>query len=196
MEGNRKRTSLIRLSGLAAMAGGVVFFVATVSLWVLTNRLDFVLDDESYVEPVYASLPLVAMVATATIAALYFRAKIHRGWLALVASLVSFVGIGMVLVYVLTVMLGLLSFSVPEELVLLGMLLGTLGLVALGLVTINIGGRVLPRWCGAALVAGSPLSAFLGPLWGGIVLGAAWALVGYALFRAGTHRQMRSSRVR
>ena len=193
---NVRRTGLIRLGGLAAMAGGVVFFLATVSLWVLTNRLDFVLDDESYVEPVYASLPLVAMVAVASIAALYFRAKIRRGWLALVASLVSFVGIGMVLVYVLTVMLGLLGFSMPEELVLLGMLLGTLGLVALGLVTINIGGRVLPWWSGAALVAGSPPSAFLGPLWGGIVLGAAWALVGYAIFRAGTRHTQQPSRVR
>src|SRR5215210_1776417 len=95
-------SKLIRLGGLAAMVGGVVFFAATVSLWVLVNRLDFVLDDESYVEPVYASLPLVAMVAVASIATLYFRAKIRRGWLALVASLVSFVGIGMVLVYVLT----------------------------------------------------------------------------------------------
>jgi hypothetical protein len=178
------------------MVGGVVFFAATVSFWVLGNRLDFVLNDESYVEPVYALLPLVAMVAVTSIAALYSRAKIHLDWLALVAALVSFVGIGMVLVYVLTVTLGLLSFSVPEEIVLLGMLLATLGLVSLGLVTINIGGRVLPRWCGVALVTGSPPSAFLGPLWGGLVLGGAWALVGFASFRAGTRHNQQSLRVR
>jgi hypothetical protein len=97
----------------------------------------------------------------------------------------------MVLVYVLTVLLGLLDFSVTEEFALSGVLLATVGLVALGLVTINMGARVLPWWCGVALIGGSPPSAFLGR-----PLGGAWTLVGYALFRASTHRQMRPSWVR
>ena len=189
-------SSLIRVGGLAAMGGGVVFFAATVGSWVLVNPLGVVLDDESYIAPIFALLPLVAMVAVASIAALYTRVGGRRGWLASAASVLSFVGLAMVLVYVLTVMLGLLSFSVPEELVLLGMLLATVGLVALGLLVINVGGRVLPWWCGAALVAGSPPFAFLGPLWGGVLLGGAWALVGYAIFRAGTHHTRQPSRVR
>ena len=189
-------SSLIRLGGLAAMGGSVVFFAATVGSWVLMNPLGVFLDDESYIAPIFALLPLVAVVAVASVAALYARVGGRRGWLASAASVLSFVGLAMVVVYVLTVMLGLLSFSVPEELVLLGMLLATLGLVALGLMVINVGGRVLPRWCGAALVAGSPPFAFLGPLWGGVLLEGAWALVGYAIFRAGTHGTRQPSRVR
>ena len=189
------RTGLIRLGGLAAIVGGIAFVATTLSLGALANRLGLGLDDES-VAPIYALLPLVAMVALVSIAALYVREGQRRGWLALVASLVSFIGIGMVLVYVLTVLQGLLDFTVTEEFALLGVLLATVGLVALGLVTINMGALVLPWWCGVALIVGSPPFAFLGRPLGGVLLGGAWTLVGYALFRAGTHRQMRPSWVR
>ena len=188
-------TNLIRSGGLAAMAGGIAFVATTLSLGAVANRLGLGLNDES-VALIYALLPLVAVVAVASIAARYVQEGQRRGWLALVASLVAFIGIGMVFVYVLTVLLGLLDFSVTEEFALLGVLLATVGLVALGLVTINIGARVLPWWCGVALIVGSPPFAFLGRPWGGVLLGGAWTLVGYALFRAGTHRQTRPSRVR
>ena len=68
----------------------------------------------------------------------------------------------------------------------------------MGLGVVTMVRRVLPWWCGIALIVGSPGLAFAGLL-GGLfvaVAGAAWALVGFAVFRAGTHRQMRSSRVR
>lgn len=188
------RSSIIRSAGLTTMAGGIAFVAATLSLEALANRLGLGLNDES-VAPIYALLPLVATVAVASIAALYVQEGQRRGWLALVASLVSFIGIGMVFVYVLTVLLGLLSFSVTEEFALLGVLLATVGLVALGLVTINMGARVLPWWCGVALIVGSPPFAFLGRPWGGVLLGGSWAVVGYAIFRAGPPQAERPSQV-
>jgi hydrogenase/urease accessory protein HupE len=126
-----------------------------------------------------------AMVAMASIAALYARGMERHGWLMFVTSLVSFIGLGMMLVYALAALPGL-SFPIAQELIYLGVLLATVGLVVLGFVVMAVKSeQALPRWCGAAIIAGSPPFAFLGPLWGGVLLGVAWALVGYALFRAG-----------
>jgi hypothetical protein len=75
--------------------------------------------------------------------------------------------------------------------------LATFGAMGLGAVT--IGARVLPLWCGVALVVGGPgvlLAGLLGELWAAIA-GVAWATVGYAIFRAaGQRRTERPSRVR
>jgi hypothetical protein len=66
--------------------------------------------------------------------------------------------------------------------------LAVLGGIGLGAVT--VAARVLPWWCGVALIVGSlgfaPAS-LLGELWVTLV-GVAWALVGSAVFRATTNR--------
>ena len=86
----------------------------------------------------------------------------------------------------------------------LGLVLVTFGL--LGLATLTIVARVLPWWCGAALVVGSPLGVVLGMLFLWplgldetaliLPLGASWALVGFAIFRAAGRRTERPARVR
>ncbi len=87
-----------------------------------------------------------------------------------------------------------LAFRDTEFLVVLGLTLATLGLIALGIVTIN--GRVLPLWCGVALMAGNPLVGFFLAIWFGGLLGVPWLVVGYAIFRAAKRGPERPSRVR
>ncbi len=69
-----------------------------------------------------------------------------------------------------------------------GALVVIVGFVALGIAT--VAARVLPWWCGAALMV-FPIFPALGPL-GGVP----WVVVGYALFRAGSRLPEQPSRVR
>jgi hypothetical protein len=79
---------------------------------------------------------------------------------------------------------------VAMDLFLFGLLVATIGILALGAAT--IAARKVPWWGGVALIAGSPpVAIFLGPL-----LGVPWALVGYAVFRAAGRLPERPSRVR
>jgi hypothetical protein len=76
------------------------------------------------------------------------------------------------------------------NLFLIGLLVATIGILALGVAT--IAARKLPWWCGAALITGSPpVALFLGPL-----MGVPWVLVGYAVLRAGGRRTQQPPRVR
>jgi hypothetical protein len=189
-----ERTGVIRLGGLLATIGGVAFLAVSVSVLASFYIFGFALNDESYLSPIFALVLLAAIVAVASVVALYVREIGPQGWLVLATALVSFIGLGILFYYSLTTSPGL-AFPVPEGLIFLGALLATLGLVALGIVVISVRGA-LPWWCVAALIAGSPLSAFLGPLAGGLLIGVAWALVGFATFRAGAHQAEQPSRVR
>lgn len=188
------RTSLILLGGLLATVGGVAFIAANASVWglvILFDR-DF---GESYLTPLIALVLLVAIVAVASIVALYVRGMGPEVRSVLVTALVSFIGLGMLFYYSIAGSLGL-PLPVPDGLILWGALLTTIGLVAMGIVVMISVGRVLPWWCGVALIAGSPLFAFLGPILGLFAIGIAWALVGFAIFRAGAHQAEQPSRVR
>ena len=187
------RTGLIRLGGLLATVGSVAFLAVGVSVLASFYIFGFALNDESYLSPLFALVLLAAIVAVVSVVALYVRERGPQGWLVLATAVVSLGGLGMLFYYFLAVSPGL-SFPVPEGLIFLGALLATLGLVALGIVVISVRG-VLSWWCGAALIAGSPLSAFLGPLSGGLLIGVAWALVGIAIFLAARRRTAQASRV-
>jgi hypothetical protein len=194
---------LIRLGGLASMVGGVVY--AGVGLV-----------EERLVEYLYymgnigdgfiaVSLPLGAMAAIAAVHALQ---RESYGWMGTVVSLTAFVGLALA-TGALTV--GVVSASPDLDslftVLIVGLLVATVGIVLLGGLTVATG--VLPRWCGVALMAGSPVGVFLTMLpsaaSGGVfTLGGAfqalggvpWVLVGYAVFRAGGRQAQQPSRVR
>ncbi len=69
-------------------------------------------------------------------------------------------------------------FSDPGFGFLVGLLLVSLGLVLLGVATLQA--RVLPRWCGVGLIALVVFSA-LGAFGGFVVVGLIWLALGYAL---------------
>jgi hypothetical protein len=100
------------------------------------------------------------------------------------------------------------TVTVAIVLLVLGVLAATVGIVGLGIVTISAG--VLPRWCGIAIIAGSPpgvgiLFVYLIPLGmagilpgvvGWALVGLPWVVVGYAIFRAAARRTEQAARVR
>jgi hypothetical protein len=198
-----KRGGLIRLGGLAAMVGGVVY--AGVGL--VEEQLAVYLYYMGNIGGGFVAvlLPLGAMAAIAALHAL------HRGRYGLRGALVSltaFVGLALA-TGALTV--GVISASPAlDSLVnalLIGLLVATVGLALLGGLTIATG--MLPWWCGVALIAGSPVGVFLTmilsvALGGTVLLGGAlqalggvpWVLVGYAVIRAGGLQTQQPSRVR
>jgi hypothetical protein len=103
------------------------------------------------------------------------------------------------------------AFFLGIGLLTVGVVVESTGIVLLGIVTIVA--RVLPRWCGIALIAGSPpgvaiLFMFLAPLAmvgnlpsgsgqiGWVLAGIPWIVVGYAAFRAATRQAQQPSRVK
>ena len=169
---------LIRLGGLAAILGGVAYTAVGLLVPFLQSLL-FI---------------LLAPGAMAAIAALHVLQKERYGLLGALASLTAFIGVTFILVSNLGVTEGL-AWPLPELIFSVGSLVAAVSMSVLGAVTIVA--RELPRWCGASLVVGGIIFA------GWLVLpmvwpleGVAWALVGYAVFRAGARRSERPSRVR
>jgi len=178
------------------MVGGVVFLAEEVIVGILVNRFGFALEDESYLAPFDVLLLAGALAATVSIAALYALGGKLYGRLVLLAALVAFLGLGMEFVYMLAVV-PRISLPVNDGLYYSGLFVGTLGLLALGFLTLTtrltVTSRVLPWWGSAALLAASPSFAyFLVP---GAVVGTAWVVVSFAIFRAGAHQAEQPSRV-
>jgi hypothetical protein len=199
-----KSTGLIRLGGFAAMVGGVVY--AGVGL--VEERLAEYLYYMSSISYGFVAvlLPLGAMAAIAALHALQRQCYGLRG---AVVSLTAFVGLALAT--------GALAVGVTStdpdvdvlfNALLIGLLVATVGIVLLGGLTIAMG--MLPRWCGLALMAGSPVGVFVtmlpsAALGGAFPLGGAfqalggvpWVVVGYAVFRAaGARLSEQPSRVR
>jgi len=184
------RTGLILLGGLAAMVGGI----AWTALFLLGDLLVRYLSLGSIEKAVqkggleFPVFNLWLVGAMAAIVALHVLQRGHYGSRGTLASLAAFVGLGMIPV----TWLYLAGPSIPMLLTLaVGMaclLAATVGIVVLGIVTIQA--EVLPWWCGAALIVGSPPFAVLWPL-----VGVPWIVVGFAIFRAGVRRPVQPSRV-
>jgi hypothetical protein len=186
-----KRTSLIRLGGLTAMVGGVVYTASDLLL--------------GFRAPLF--YVLLGMGALVAIAALHALQKQRYGLWGALASLTTFVGVAMIVVSEPVGALGSAMEGTAITLFLVGLLATFVGMLALGAVTVAV--RVLPLWCGAALMVGG--FGFLVELVGDWILGVSgtgyfvalvllvgvpWVLVGYALFRAGYRQTEQHSRVR
>jgi hypothetical protein len=191
---------LIRSGGLAATTGGALYVSAKL------------LDLPDPLGPIYycglvpcrgrfyVSVLLGAMAATLAIAPLYATRWDHGGGTAgMLTAVAAFVG------------LALMFWGVQGHLVagILGALLDSVGVLALGLVTIGPGERVLPWWGGMALIVWAPAYVFwlvvpgvgVSPSpfpasWGELLAGITWLVVGLAVFQAPGRRTERPSRVR
>ena len=117
------------------------------------------------------------------------------------AFLVAFVGVAMIFMGELRSLVIGMSQDSPGAaaaswLFIIGLLVATIGLPAYGAVTITAG--ELPWWCGAALLVGSPLVGLFLYLFfdSDFLLGLPWAIVGFAIFRAGSRLSEQPSLVR
>ncbi len=192
-----KHALLIRVGGLAAMVGGVIYALEHAS-------------DAG--QPPFILLLIAAMVTVASIVALILQRE-RYGSSGALASLIAFVGLALVLVGDLVTNSVTGASPIADwglMFLILGILAATGGLVVLAIITINAG--LLPWWGGAALIAGSPFGVLLlimFPSWLSESLveeplqqavealpGVLWALVGYAIFRASTRLPEQPSRAR
>ena len=179
---------LIRVGGLVAMVGGLVF----VSENVLVPLVGYAPPDVGGTlyggSLFFISLLVGAMTAVATIAVLYTLQRERYGSLGTPTSLVAFFGVALILVG---------ELGLGTSALLTGLLLATLVTPVIGIIT--LAGKVLPWWGGAALIAGSPLFVLLAAVRStilGLLGGAAWVLVGFAVFRTVARETQQPSRVR
>ncbi len=199
---------LIRLGGLVAMVGGLAATTLGLLYALEASGLSLVYTENAlqkghYENPVAMILLVGVLVAIAALHALQRR---HYGPQGALAALSAFSGLAMIVaVWFLAERVVPITLAGPVGIVCLVVASG--GIVGLGIVTINAG--VLPRWCGAALIAGSPpgigivfmlsslfvMARILPGEIGWALAGIPWMLVGYAIFRVDSARQQRPSRV-
>jgi hypothetical protein len=179
-----ERNGLIRLGGLAALVGGVAY----TALGLLVP----------FLEPMF--FVLLAIGVMVAITALHILQRERYGSPGALASLTVIIGAVLILGSNLGLTEGL-PWPLPERIFIVGALVAALGMVALGIATVVA--RVLPWWCGVALIIGG--FGFAGPMlalpWTGfsiaLLAGLPWAVVGYALLRARAHlTEARRPRVR
>jgi hypothetical protein len=200
---------IIRLGALVAMVGGlaatILGLLYVLQAWGIT--LDFTamaLQKGHYEGPVSTMLFIGVLVA---IPALHFTQRRYYGGGGALFSAAAFAGLVLI-----PVGWFMPSVAVGAPLAIAGVLAASVGIVGLGIVTITT--RVLPRWCGIALIAGSPpgvgivfgaiipLVAMVGNLppgsgqIGWALAGIPWVVVGYAVFRAATLQAQQPSRVK
>jgi len=177
------------------MVGGVAFVILSFMTWLCTPNCP---RSSGYV--VLAFFILLAFGAMTAIATLHAIQRHRYGLLGTLTFLVALVGVAMIFVSAVRGLIMALWQGSPGAagvswLFIIGLLVATVGLIAYGVVTITAG--ELPWWCGAALLAGSPLvGSFLYPFAEGLLLGVPWAVIGYAVFRAGVRQAEQPSRVR
>jgi hypothetical protein len=195
--------SLIRLGGLAAIVGSVVYAGVGLTEARLAEYLYYV-GNIGY-GFVAILLPLGAMAA---ILALY---ALHRGRYGKAGAVICLMAVLGLALATGALTLGTIStrpdLDAQLNVLVVGLLVATVGLVLLG--ALSVSWQILPRWCAIALMAGSPFGVFLtmipsAALVGGAPIGLAfqalgglpWAVVGYYIFRAAGRRTEQPARVR
>ena len=205
-----KHSFLIQLCGLVTLGGSLA--ATTLGLLYVLQAGGITLDFTAkallkghYENPV-ANMLLVGVLAA--IAALHIIQSRYSGRWGALASIAAFAGVALVVAGNFVGELVPAMASVAITLLIVGVFAASIGIVGLGIVTLNAG--VLPKWCGIALIVGSPpgvgvvlvfstllvLARIVPGEIGWALAGIPWVLLGYAVFRAGSSQQERPSRVR
>jgi len=198
------------VGGAASAMLGVLTVLVLGVKYEIPGSIERAIQKGGYEPPV---LNMLLFGALAAIAALHIVQRRHYGRWGAFASFAAFIGLVLLPVGWLVAVAWLVagpSFTpaLITAVLVVGVLAASVGIVGLGIVTMSAG--VLPRWCGIALIAGSPpgvgiLFLFLSPLgMAGILPGEAvwelagilWIAVGYAIFRTAARRTERPARVR
>jgi hypothetical protein len=199
-----KHTFLIRIGGLALIVGGVVYAVASI----LGDPFSMADVPRNWARVFKVSFVLFLLGVMAAIVALHFlqRERYGREGAFASAACVGVVGVALSFgfdfwflrfakeVYLFGGRIELLIF-----LGLVGTLVGIIGIVALGIFTLQA--RVLPWWCGLALIAGNPFFEVflfffgLDNLYGTWPVVVPWVVVGVAVFLAATRQTQQPSRL-
>ena len=120
---------------------------------------------------------------------LYARQARSLGWLGTTGFLAAFLGSALALVALVLILLssgdllarelGAQALGLGLTGILLGFVVSSVGVALLGVATLLA--RVLPLWCGVALIA-LPFSAAVNDYGGWIVFGLLWLALGYILW--------------
>src|SRR5215211_2586588 len=189
------RTGLIRLGGLATMVGGVAFVMLGFMIWLCTPNCP---GSSGYV--VLAFFDLLVFGAMVALASLHTIQRERYGLLGTLAFLVALVGVAMIFVsefrsLILALWQGSPGAGGVSWLFIIGLLVATVGLIAYGVTTITA--SALPWWCGLAVMAGSAFVGLFLYLFSPVedsLIGVAWVVVGFGIYRAATHLPERPSR--
>ena len=206
-------SNLIRLGGLAAMVGAVLY--AGVGLLEKHLAEDLVFTGNIGYRFIVVSLPLGTIAAIVALYALHTDRYARAG---AVLCLTAVLGLALATgALTLRVLAAYPIHAFPELalfswLIVLGLLVASAGMVLLGI--LSVARWILPPWCAIALMVGSPLvviftltasemftvlaggwSALLGRAFAALG-GVPCAVVGYYIFRAAGQRTERPARVR
>lgn len=167
----------IQWGGRAAIATGVLYAGQGFIDLVAPQRAEFSAASDYAIEILFIAALVGTLVAIAGLQAVQHD---NYGRTGVFGAAVAFIGHACMLVGATATAWA--GHDVLDGIFVLGILGALIGLVVLGVATLRAG--VLPRWCGVLLIAGLPVSSALEAFGGGVVLGAAWAMVGYALLAA------------
>ena len=184
-------SKLIRLGGLAAIVGGVLYAGVGLSEGRMAEYLYYM--GNIGFGLVAVSLPLGAVAAIVALCALHRQ---HYGKAGAVLGLMAVLGLALA-----TGALTLGALSARPDLdalvmgVLIGLLVSTVGIVLLG--ALSVAWQILPQWCAIALMVGSPFGVFLTMIPSEVLAGGSlngrgfqavggllWVVGGYYIFRA------------
>ncbi len=181
----------IRWGGLAGVAAGVMYALTAILSLFAPQEVVFDSTTDYLIEVIF----VVGLVGTlVAIAALHTLQRESYGRLGAAGSVTAFVGYALLLVAATATTLA--GREALDAVFPIGVLAVLVGSVLLGATTLRA--RKLPWWCGVLLIVGFPLSVALDVAVSGagsIVLGIAWALVGYALLPKGDVQAHQPERV-
>ncbi len=168
-------STLIKWSGPAAVLAGILYIIQAVmgvvqpQGEVFTSRYDYL----------FEAVFVVALLATlVALGGLHIRQSGRTGRLGMASFLAAFVGTGLLLVSAAATLVA--GQNTLDLFFLLGVLASMIGVILFGISVIRA--KVLPRWCGVALMLGLPSSVLFANIGGGMLLGLTWIALGYALW--------------